>query len=170
MSGEQSRGPLELLRLVRQRESTGCLSLHQDGEEVRIYFEGGRVISVSCDLREVLTQAGKLSSELGEQIAQGYRPSSQKGWALLLEDASYVAREEVLRLLEEAGRQGLHLFLAGSEEGFFFEEGIRPPEGSIPLDIGLEDFIREGEERRPSPQPTPKRGGFLSRIVRRGGS
>ncbi|MBI3286416.1 MAG: DUF4388 domain-containing protein [Chloroflexi bacterium] len=153
----------QLLNLVNLAKKTGTLTI-QDLEHItNLYFREGKLVHASngkgLGLLDLLQKAGRLSAEQSQTIRERFHASSEKELGLLLINAGYTNREQILETLRGHFLEAVYRLFTRSEGVFVFEPNRLPPEGKITLALRLEDIILEGSrlvrERRRLEEAVP---------------
>lgn len=162
---------LQLLRLINQGQKTGRLTIEGGQKSAVMFFEHGKLTSGSMSgqveaFREGLRKGGRVSEELDRYISEFYRPVTEKGLALLLEEAGILTRDEVVAQ-ESARLQQLLSSIFSWESGTFeFEPDELPPLEVVTVSLGLEDAIVEGSRRIQAQEAIAEIVPDLSAVVR----
>ena len=169
----------QILNLINLAKKTGVLHIYEpvvtdetirDGagnrkpkvvsgdERVNVSFREGRLILASLGdqdghLANVLHKAGKLNAEQARVIRERGRKYSDKALALMLINANYVTKADVVRSVQQHTLDIVYDLMTWNEEPFVFEEGVAPSADRITVPIDLKNVIIEGTRRAKEVKP-----------------
>jgi len=138
-----------LLNLVNLAKKTGLLSIEGPGEVARITFRDGKLCYAQIgqedgSLSGVLHRSHKINANQYRILQERAGHMTDKELGLLLINAGYVSREDILGSLQEHFITVVRRLFTWVEGFFHFEPGVTPPEDKIPVRIDLENLIVEG--------------------------
>lgn len=159
----------QLLNLVNLSNKTGTLVIYEGvrtgqkdanqrekmtpgKERARIAFKVGKLIAAALSgqdssLVAVLNKAGKLSNEQAKIIRQRAKDVSDKAVALLLINADYVSKVDVVNAIQQHTLDVVYNLLSWREGPFYFEDNALPGSDRILVPIDLENIIMEGSRQ-----------------------
>jgi hypothetical protein len=154
----------QLLNLVSLTQRTGALTIQDHTHSTRLFFREGQLIHVSDGkdrgLLDLLESSGCLSGDRSQVIRAELHASSEKELGLLLINAGYANREQILQTLRALFLGAIYRLFTQPEGAFVFEPNLTPSEGKITLALRLEDILLEGSrlvrERRRLEEAVPE--------------
>jgi hypothetical protein len=140
---------VQLLNLVNLAAKTGTLSLERPGDVASIAFREGKLSFASYgqedgSLAAILRRTNRISPAQQHVLVEKAAHMSDKELGLLLINAGYVTKDEILASLQQY-YLGIIRRLFGWVDGkFFFNPNEQVWDGKITLRIELENIIIEG--------------------------
>jgi hypothetical protein len=142
----------QLLNLINLANKTGRLVVERPTETISLYFQDGKLVYARDEIAKnnlvtVLYQAGKLNVRQQQFIRERSRDMSDKEIGLLLIQANYLSRQEILLCLQTHFILILNRLFNWPDGAFSFENDQVPPDGKIKVKLSLENLIIEGTRR-----------------------
>ncbi len=150
----------QLLNLINLARKTGTLIIESsDADEegnreelAQMAFREGKLIHASMveedgHLANILHKAGKLTEAQAKLISEKAASMGDKELGLLLINAGYVTRDDILQSVKQHTLDVVYNLLTWNEGHFRFEDGMMPPDDRITVPIDLENVILEGTRR-----------------------
>ncbi|MEN4042583.1 MAG: DUF4388 domain-containing protein [Anaerolineaceae bacterium] len=139
----------QLLNLVNLAKKTGVLIIEGPGDMARITFRDGKLAFAQVgqedhSLTAVLQRANKISGNQYRLLKSRAAHMSDKELGLLLINAGYVSREDILFSLQQYFTGVVRRLFTWTEGFFHFEPNLAAPSDKIALKIDLENLIIEG--------------------------
>lgn len=161
----------QLLNLINLAKKTGTLRIYEgietgnrlilgDGQttipelkagqqRAEVHFKDGKLLYAAMqnrnsDLTSVLHKAGKLNDEQARIIRERGRSHSDKALALMLINANYVTKENIIQSIQRHTVDIVFDLMTWTTEPFEFQEGGQPPQDRIIAPINLENVIIKG--------------------------
>jgi hypothetical protein len=139
----------QILNLINLANRTGTLVVESPGETAQVSFRGGKLAYASLgneenSLAAVLKKGRKLSSNQYRVILQHGSELSDKELGLMLINAGYLSKTDILVSLQQHCTDIIHRMFTWVEGSFRFENEILPPEDRIKIRLDLENLIIEG--------------------------
>lgn len=161
----------QLLNLINLAKKTGTLRIYEgietgnrlilgDGQttipelkagqqRAEVHFKDGKLLYAAMqnrnsDLTSVLHKAGKLNDEQARIIRERGRSHSDKALALMLINANYVTKENIIQSVQRHTVDIVFDLMTWTTEPFEFQEGGQPPQDRIIVPINLENVIIKG--------------------------
>ncbi|MBN1203172.1 MAG: DUF4388 domain-containing protein [Anaerolineae bacterium] len=127
-------------------------------ERVSIAFRDGKLILATMGaqdghLANVLHKAGKLNAEQARVIRERGAKYSDKALALMLINANYVTKADVVRSIQRHTLDIVYDLMTWTQEPFVFEENVLPSTDRITVPIDLKNVIIEGTRRARKVKP-----------------
>ncbi|HBY93453.1 MAG: DUF4388 domain-containing protein [Ardenticatenaceae bacterium] len=145
----------QLLNLVNLARKSGSLTIDAPQGHARLYFREGKLIHASLngseagsDLAQLLTRAGKVTTDQIRALQAQGRARSDKELGLLLINAGFMGQAEILHSLRTHLLEIVYTIFTWDDGTFEFEQHLDPPAGCIAVPISLENIILEGRRRR----------------------
>ncbi len=142
----------QLLNLINLANKTGTLVVEGPTEAARICFREGKLAYAQVGredggLAVVLYQAKKLSPGQFKSIQQRGGRISDKELGLLLINAGYFSRDDILNQLQQHFSDVVQRLFTWVEGIFHFENDMLPPPDRISVRLDLENLIIEGSRQ-----------------------
>jgi len=139
----------QLLNLVNLAHKTGTLIVEGPGETARVSFRDGKLAYAQIGqedsrLAGILYQSNKLNANQYRLIQQRAGNFSDKELGLLLINAGYVSKEDILDNLQQYSTDVVHRLFTWVEGLFHFDSEALPPADRINVRLDLENLIIEG--------------------------
>jgi hypothetical protein len=142
----------QLLNLINLAQKSGSLNVKGTNGAVTVFFNGGKLSYAKVRKRDnslvaILHQSDKLSLAQYRAIKARAGTISDKELGLLLINANYITRQDILLSLQNHFI-GITEQLFTWVEGFFqFENDAIPPNDKVTVRVNLENIIIEGSRR-----------------------
>ncbi|GAB4569741.1 MAG: hypothetical protein Kow0077_02750 [Anaerolineae bacterium] len=110
----------------------------------RIVFKDGLPVMSDVEMRNLvalLRRAGKLSPTQAEWLEQRVGQANEKAQALLMIEANFATRDEIMALYEQQLRDDIHNILMWVDGSFIFEEDMPDLDEHITVPIDLQDVL-----------------------------
>ncbi|MDP2777452.1 MAG: DUF4388 domain-containing protein [Anaerolineales bacterium] len=142
----------QLLNLINLASKTGTLVVDGASEQASISFREGklayaRIGKEDGSLASVLHKANKINVNQYRAIADRAGQMTDKELGLLLINAGYVTREDILLILQGYFTEVVRRLFTWVEGIFRFENGMLPPGDRINTRLDLENIIIEGSRQ-----------------------
>ncbi len=142
----------QLLNLINLARKTGTLIIEGASESARVSFREGKLAfaemnSEDNSLATVLYKSNIFTLSQYRTLKARASHMSDKELGLLLINAGYVTRQDVLNTLQNHFIATVNRLFTWVEGIFTFENGILPPNDKIITRIDLENIIIEGSRR-----------------------
>lgn len=140
--------PGEVMQLLQLASATGRLEVERPGEQVDVFFEGGRPVlarttGVSVRTGELLVHRGAIYRETLERaLEQQRRVPSERLGSMLIESRA-ATREQVSDAVQEVTLRILYGLALWSEGSFAFHPGERVRPDALQLDLELDRLLLE---------------------------
>lgn len=139
----------QLLNLINLARKTGTLVVEGPTDTARVSFLDGRLAyaqmgNAPVGLAQILYKANKLTAGQYKAIQQRANNISDKELGLLLINAGYLTKEEILTQLQLHFTDLIRRLFTWVEGSFYFDNEARPPEDRICVRMDLENLIIEG--------------------------
>ena len=143
----------QLLNLINLARKTGSLMVDENGRQVALYFEEGKLVYAAVDgtgsaLAAALRESGAITEGKARAIALKAGSRSDNELSLLLVDGGYVSEGEILGSMRSYVLGSIYPLFACSDAWFEFESGRSTEEGVIKVPIEVVDVITEGTRLR----------------------
>lgn len=142
----------QLLNLINLARKTGTLIIEGPSEAAWVSFREGKLAYARMGQEEntlatILYQAHKLTANQHHAINQRAGDMSDKELGLLLINASYITKDDILTSLQTHFIGVVNRLFTWVEGFFRFENDILPPDDKITVRIRLENIIIEGSRQ-----------------------
>ncbi len=142
----------QLLNLINLAQKTGTLTVEGANETAYISFRKGKLAFAEMrqednSLATILYKANKFTLAQYRTLRARASNMGDKELGLLLINAGYITREEVLQTLQNHFISVVHRLFTWVEGIFQFHNDVLPPEEKIITRIDLENIIIEGSRR-----------------------
>ncbi|HMV28425.1 MAG TPA: DUF4388 domain-containing protein [Anaerolineales bacterium] len=142
----------QLLNLINLASKTGTLVIDGASEQAHISFREGklayaRIGKEDGSLALVLYKANKINANQYKAIIDRAGQMSDKELGLLLINAGYVSRDDILLNLQAYFTDMVRRMFTWVEGVFRFEAEMLPPEDRINVRLDLENIIIEGSRQ-----------------------
>lgn len=142
----------QLLNLINLASKTGTLVIDGASEQAHISFREGklayaRIGKEDGSLALVLYKANKINANQYKAIIDRAGQMSDKELGLLLINAGYVSRDDILLNLQAYFSDMVRRMFTWVEGVFRFEAEMLPPEDRINVRLDLENIIIEGSRQ-----------------------
>ena len=139
----------QLLNLVNLAHKTGTLIVEGPGETARVSFRDGKLAYAQIGqedsrLAGILYQSNILNANQYKLMQQRAGNFSDKELGLLLINAGYVSKEDILDNLQQYSTDVVHRLFTWVEGLFHFDSEALPPADRINVRLDLENLIIEG--------------------------
>jgi hypothetical protein len=142
----------QLLNLINLARKTGTLFIEGPNDTAQVSFREGKLAYAQLGktpegLASILYKANKLSAGQYKAIQQRAGNISDKELGLLLINAGYLTKEEILTQLQLYFADIVQRLFTWVEGTFHFENDVLPPEDRISVRLDLENLIIEGSRQ-----------------------
>lgn len=142
----------QLLNLINLARKTGTLVIDGPSDTAHVAFRDGKLAfaqigKTATGLAPLLHRANKLSSGQYKAIQQRASNISDKELGLLLINAGYLTKEDILTQLQLYFADIVHRLFTWVEGSFHFENDMLPPDDRISVRLDLENLIIEGSRQ-----------------------
>jgi hypothetical protein len=142
----------QILNLINLAHKTGTLIVESPGETAQVSFREGKLASAqvgneSNSLAAILNKAKKLSAAQYRAIVQHGSNISDKELGLMLINAGYITKDDILLSLQQHCTDIIHRMFTWVEGIFRFENEMLPPGNRIHVRLDLENLIIEGSRQ-----------------------
>lgn len=142
----------QLLNLVHLARKTGLLTIQTPADTAQLHFKEGRLIAAQLNsldghLASILIKAGRLQPEQASLVASRPEVRSDKHLALLLLDAGYVTKDDIVQSVKSHMLDIVYRLFDWHQGQFEFVQGVLPSDDRITVPINLENVIIEGSRR-----------------------
>lgn len=142
----------QILNLVNLAQKTGLLTIETSSDTAHLYFKGGKLIHAWMKAEDgrlisALLHSGKLSPDQARTIAQRPEVRSDKQLGLLLINAGYLTKEDIVLSIKRYMLEIVYQLFDWHEGLFDFDQGSLPSDDRIAVPINLEHVIIEGSRR-----------------------
>jgi len=142
----------QLLNLINLASKTGTLVIDGSSEQAFVSFREGklayaRIGKEDGGLASVLYKANKINANQYKAIIDRAGQMTDKELGLLLINAGYVSREDILLNLQGYFTDQIRRLFTWVEGIFRFEGEMLPPEDRINVKLDLENIIIEGSRQ-----------------------
>ncbi len=142
----------QLLNLINLARKTGTLFIEGPNDTAQVSFRDGKLAYAQVGkmpegLASILYKANKLSAGQYKAIQQRAGNISDKELGLLLINAGYLTKEEILTQLQLYFADIVQRLFTWVEGTFHFENDVLPPEHRIWVRLDLENLIIEGSRQ-----------------------
>jgi hypothetical protein len=142
----------QLLNLVNLAQKTGTLVVDGPSEQAQLAFRDGKLAYARLGrednrLATVLHKANKLSVNQFRIIGERAGQMTDKELGLVLINAGYVSREDILLNLQAYFNDVVRRLFSWVEGAFRFEAEMLPPDDRINVRLDLENIIIEGSRQ-----------------------
>lgn len=142
----------DISQLLGMGGKTGCLTLTNNGNSGRVYFEGGSVIYASVVNRpdrigELLVAREVINADqLAAAMAQKALGTGQRLGEVLVELGS-LTLEKLQEYISLQIEEAVYLIFQWSEGTFEFEPDVMPEEGFFRVSVSIDALLMEGARR-----------------------
>jgi len=142
----------QLLNLINLAQKTGTLVIEGSSETAWVSFQEGKLAFARLgnednSLASILYKANKFTATQYKTLRDRAGNMGDKELGLLLINAGYITRQEVLATLQAHFVTVVNRLFTWVEGFFRFENGVLPPDDKISTRIDLENIIIEGSRR-----------------------
>jgi len=142
----------QLLNLINLAKKSGTLVIEGSQETARVFFREGKLAfaelgTEDSSLANLLYKSNKFSQAQYHTLRTRAGTLGDKELGLLLINAGYLTRQDVLTVLQGHFIAILHKLFTWVEGFFSFESDVQPPPDKIITRIDLENIIIEGSRR-----------------------
>jgi len=142
----------QILNLINLAQKSGSLVIEGPSQAATIYFREGKLAYAQFgqddnSLAAILYRANKITSAQHRAIKTRAAHMSDKELGLLLINANYMSRQDILNSLQSHFLNVLNHIFTWVEGLFRFDTETLPPNGKITVRISLENIIIEGSRR-----------------------
>ena len=142
----------QLLNLINLASKTGTLVIDGASEQAYVSFREGKLAYARIgkddgSLASVLYKANKINANQYKAIIDRAGQMSDKELGLLLINAGYVSREDILLNLQAYFTDMIRRLFTWVEGVFRFEAEMLPPDDRINVRLDLENIIIEGSRQ-----------------------
>ena len=143
---------VQLLNLINLARKTGTLKVERNGERAQLAFREGKLIYATVNgegsqLALALRESGMISQEQARVISSRSGGRSDKELGLLLVNAGYVSRQDILKSMRSHILNNVYPLFTWTEGAFSFESERPAGDGDITVPIDLENVIMQGTRR-----------------------
>lgn len=142
----------QLLNLINLAQKSGTLVVEGSNEAVEVYFTEGKLAYAKngqddSSLVGILHKSKLLSSSQYRGIKANGNGMSDKELGLLLINANYFSRQDILSSLQSHFVDVVNRLFTWMEGMFQFNSDVYPPEDKITVQVNLENLILEGSRQ-----------------------
>lgn len=142
----------QILNLINLANKTGTLIVEGPGETAQVSFREGKLVFAQIEKEEsnlaiVLNKAKKLTANQYRVIMQHGSTISDKELGLMLINAGYISKEDILLSIQQHCLDIAHRMFTWMEGFFRFENDMLPPDNRINVRLDLENLIIEGSRQ-----------------------
>ncbi len=142
----------QILNLINLANKTGTLMVEGPGETAQVSFREGKLVFAQIEKEEsslaiVLNKAKNLSANQYRTIMQHGGNISDKELGLMLINAGYVSKGDILLSIQQHCMDIVHRMFTWMEGFFRFENDMLPPDNRINVRLDLENLIIEGSRQ-----------------------
>lgn len=142
----------QLFNLINLARKTGSLTLEGHRRRAQVCFKEGRLVHASLNGQDagligMLEKSGKISPDQSRVIRARSGSSADKELGLLLINAGYVTRDEIVESVRSHTLDVVYMLFTWGDGSFIFEPNKLPADGAITVPINLENVIMEGTRR-----------------------
>jgi len=142
----------QILNLINLANKTGTLIVEGPGETAQVSFREGKLVFAQIEKEEsnlaiVLNKAKKLTANQYRTIMQHGSTISDKELGLMLINAGYISKEDILLSIQQHCMDIAHRMFTWMEGFFRFENDMLPPDNRITIRLDLENLIIEGSRQ-----------------------
>lgn len=137
----------DIVAVLRKQKASGTLVCTVRDIEKSVVIKDGQIIFASSQdeqdrLGEVMVQAGKLTrSQLNKALGVHLKSSGLKKIGAIFVESGYIAPKDLFNGLKLQVRRIIQSVFLLNEGAYRFDETMPP--GVIPLQIDMEDLLRE---------------------------
>ncbi|MFQ3567463.1 MAG: DUF4388 domain-containing protein [Aggregatilineales bacterium] len=134
---------------TKEKDALGHTKMAPGAPRARVAFNSGKLIAADLagqdgNLVSVLNKAGKLTDDQARIIRERARNTSDKALALLLMNANYVTKRDIVTSIQQHTLDVVYNLLTWNEGPFRFEDNILPNSDRILVPIDLANVIIVG--------------------------
>ncbi|MFH2039323.1 MAG: DUF4388 domain-containing protein [Chloroflexota bacterium] len=142
----------QILNLINLAKKTGILIVEGPGETAQVSFREGKLVFAQIEREEsnlaiVLNKAKKLTANQYRTIMQYGSTISDKELGLMLINAGYISKEDILLSIQQHCMDIAHRMFTWMEGFFRFENDMLSPDNRITIRLDLENLIIEGSRQ-----------------------
>lgn len=142
----------QLLNLINLAQKSGALVVQTTNGAVTVFFQGGKLSYAQVGQEEkslinILHRANKLTAAQQKIIVARTENMSDKELGLLLINANYISRQEIISCLQTHFISIVEQIFTWVEGFFHFENDASPPKDKVTVRVNLENIIIEGSRR-----------------------
>jgi hypothetical protein len=142
----------QLLNLVNLARKTGQLVIEGPGEVARVVFREGKLAYAHIgneddSLAAILRGSNKITASQYRLLRERTSQMTDKELGLLLINAGYVSREDILSSLQQYFSGVVRRLFTWVEGFFHFDVDQAPPDDKIAVKVDLENLIIEGSRQ-----------------------
>lgn len=142
----------QLLNLINLAHKTGTLVVKGPTDVAQVAFRDGKLAyaqvgQAPSSLVFILHKANKLTTNQYKAIQERSKTIPDKELGLLLINAGYLSREDILSNLQLFFTDIVHRLFTWVEGFFHFENDLLPPDDRISVRLDLENLIIEGSRQ-----------------------
>ncbi|HCM96869.1 MAG: hypothetical protein A2X25_05425 [Chloroflexi bacterium GWB2_49_20] len=142
----------QILNLINLAKKTGTLVVEGPGETAQVSFREGKLAYAQVEKEEsrlavILNKNKKLSANQYRAIVQHGSNISDKELGLMLINAGYISKDDILLSLQQHCMDIAHRMFTWVEGFFRFENDMLPPDNRINVRLDLENLIIEGSRQ-----------------------
>jgi hypothetical protein len=142
----------QLLNLINLAQKTGTLVVNGPTENARLAFRNGKLAYAQMgqgpnSLAYILYKSNRITPGQYNAIQQRASNIHDKELGLLLINAGYLTRDDILTNLQQFFADIVHHLFTWVEGLFHFENDILPPDDRISVRLDLENLIIEGSRQ-----------------------
>ena len=143
----------QLFNLINLAQKTGMLIVECNNGATTVYFQGGKLAYAHTgrddnSLVTILHKAEKLSAAQHKAIKQRAGNMSDKELGLLLINANYISRQDIITSLQNYFIHVVDQLFILVDGIFRFETNTVPPKDKITVRVNLENLILEGSRHK----------------------
>ncbi len=134
---------------TKDKDALGRTKMAPGAPRARVAFNAGKLIAADLagqdgNLVSVLNKAGKLTDDQARIIRERARNTSDKALALLLMNANYVTKRDIVTSIQQHTLDVVYNLLTWNEGPFRFDDNILPTNERILVPIDLANVIIVG--------------------------
>jgi hypothetical protein len=142
----------QLLNLINLAQKSGSLVVEGSNEAVEVFFTDGKLAYAQNGLEDsslagILYKTKLLSPSQYRGIKANGNGMNDKELGLLLINANYFSRQEILTSLQSHFVDVVNRLFSWMEGIFQFKTDVTPPEDKITVRVNLENLILEGSRQ-----------------------
>ena len=142
----------QLLNLINLAQKTGALTIAGSNDTAQTFFLNGNLTFARMGREEnglvtILYKAAKLSANQHRIIKARTQNMSEKELGLLLINANYVSRQEILNCMRSYYVSVIKRLFTWPDGRFQFDNDVLLPHSKIPVRVSLENIIIEGSRQ-----------------------
>lgn len=142
----------QLLNLITLAQKTGSLTVAGSNGTAQIFFQNGNLTYARMGREEnglvtILYKSAKLSAAQHRIIKARTQNMDEKELGLLLINANYVTRRDILNSMQTYCVSILNQLFTWTDGRFQFDNDVLLPNNKIPVRVSLENIIVEGSRQ-----------------------